>query len=48
MHQVLCCGYSLESSQRDDSNEYPQHRVCKRMKGFRMPRSLLSGAVHTF
>ena len=27
LFQTLCCGYSLESSLRDDSNEYPQHRV---------------------
>ena len=25
--QTLCCKYSLESSHRDDSNEYPQHSV---------------------
>ena len=25
---TLCCGYSKESSQRDGSFEYPQHRVC--------------------
>ena len=27
LSQTLCCLYSLESSQRDDSNEYQQHRV---------------------
>ena len=25
VHQILCCGYSLESSCQEDSNEYPQH-----------------------
>ena len=24
---ILCCGYSKESSQWDDSFEYPQHKV---------------------
>ena len=23
-HKKICCGFSLESPQRDDSNEYPQ------------------------
>ena len=27
LFQTLCCGYSLELSLRDNSNEYPQHRV---------------------
>ena len=27
LFQTLCFGYSLESSRRDDSNEYPQHRI---------------------
>ena len=27
LFQTLCCGYSFESSQRVNSNEYPQHRV---------------------
>ena len=36
-NQTLCCGYSLESSLRDDSNEYKQHRVWKRVNGFKMP-----------
>ena len=26
LHKNLCCGYSLESPCRGDSNEYPQHR----------------------
>ena len=25
VNKTLCCGYSLETSQRDNSNEYPQH-----------------------
>ena len=25
LHKNLCCGYSLESLQQGDSNEYPQH-----------------------
>ena len=25
--KTLCCGYSIESSRRDNSIEYPQHRV---------------------
>ena len=25
LHKNLCCGYSLESPRRGDSNEYPQH-----------------------
>ena len=27
LFHTLCCRYSLELSQRDNSNEYPQHRV---------------------
>ena len=30
VNQTLCCGFSLESSRRDDSNEYLQHRDWKR------------------
>ena len=26
IHKNLCCGCSLESPRRDDSNEHPQHR----------------------
>ena len=29
LFQTLYCGYSLESSWQDDSNEYPQHRLLK-------------------
>ena len=36
-YQTLCSGYSLESSQQDNFNESPQHRVWKRTCGFRMP-----------
>ena len=25
IHKNICCGYSLESPRRGDSNEYPQH-----------------------
>ena len=25
LHKNVCCEYSLESPQRGDSNEYPQH-----------------------
>ena len=25
LHKNICCGYSLESPWRGDSNEYPQH-----------------------
>ena len=25
LHKNICCGYSLEASRRDASNEYPQH-----------------------
>ena len=25
LHKNLCCGYSLESPWRSESNEYPQH-----------------------
>ena len=29
LHINICCGYSLESPQRGDSNEYPQHiNIC--------------------
>ena len=45
MHQILCCGYSLELFRRDDSNEYPQHRICKRTQGFKTPSLALSGAL---
>ena len=27
LFQTECCGYSLESSLRDNFDEYPQHRV---------------------
>ena len=27
LHKNQCCGCSLESPHRGDSNEYPQHRV---------------------
>ena len=37
VHQILCCGYSLESSQSDDSNEYPQHRIRKRSNESKIP-----------
>ena len=37
MYQILRCRYSLETSQRDDSNKYPQRWVWKRGFGFRMP-----------
>ena len=37
VYQILCCGYSSEPSLWDDSDEYPQHRVWKRIDGFRMP-----------
>ena len=26
LHKNLCCGYSIESPCRGDSNEHPQHR----------------------
>ena len=26
-HEIVCCVYSLETSQRGDSNEYTQHTV---------------------
>ena len=29
LHKNLCCGCSLESLQRGDSNEHPQHRFEK-------------------
>ena len=32
LHQNVCCGYSLESPQRGDSNEYPQHTFLWRNK----------------
>ena len=35
-YQILCCWYSLELSRLDNSNEYPQHGVWKRINGFRM------------
>ena len=35
LKQTLCCGYLKESSQWDDSFEYPQHRVRKSNKDFR-------------
>ena len=37
MYQILCFVYSLESFRRDNSNEYPQHRFCKRTEGFLKP-----------
>ena len=39
-YQTLCCGCSLESSQWDWANEYPQHRVWMRACRFRMPSLL--------
>ena len=27
LFQTLCCGYSKESSQQEESNEYPHHKV---------------------
>ena len=32
LHKNLCCGYSLESPQQGDSNEYPQHMFLWRNK----------------
>ena len=32
LHKNPCCGYSLESPRRGDSNEYPQHRLLWRNK----------------
>ena len=37
VYQNLCCGYSVESSRQDDSTEYPQHRMVKRINWFRKP-----------
>ena len=34
--QTLRGGYSLDSSLRDDSNEYPQHMVFRKIDGSRM------------
>ena len=49
--QTQCCGYSLESSQRDDSNEYSQHRVLRRNAETRKNTVLkilpLTGALDT-
>ena len=35
-YQILCCGYSLESTRGDDSNEYPQHKIWKMLNGFKV------------
>ena len=32
LHKNICCGYSLESPRRGDSNEYPQHMLLWRNK----------------
>ena len=32
LHKNLCCGYSIESHCRGDSNDYPQHRFLWRNK----------------
>ena len=36
LDQILCCRNSLESPRRDDSVDYPQHRVWKRTNGLKM------------
>ena len=32
LNKFLCCDNSLESSRRDDSNEWPQQRIWLRLK----------------
>ena len=42
VNQALCCGYSLEGSRREDSNEYLHHRNWQRTNGLIMPLLFLA------
>ena len=51
-HKNICCGYSLEASQRGASNEHPKQmfswRNKKTVSTFRLKKSDLSGAMFCY